>query len=432
MAINPGDKFKSAFGADIEVVRLLGEGGQGWVYQVKYNGQPKAIKLYKPGTLKDPKAFYKNLRSNIEKGGPSDAFLWPQDLLPYGGSTFGYVMDLRPEEYKELTQFLTAQVRFDNYKVLIKAALEIIAAFRILHNKGYSYQDLNDGNFFINPQTGQVLICDNDNVAPDGTHTGILGKPRYMAPEIVCGKNMPNVASDRFSLAVILFLMMTNTHPLEGKRYLVDPLTAAHERILYGTDPIFLLDPDDARNRPTPEFHKNIGIVWPVLPQYLKDMFLRAFSKDVMMKPGMRISEAEWQKVLIRFSGDILCCERCGEETFLTNGTTAAVCANSRCRHPFPSFRRLVLRGGQTEVLLSLDTIIYRQHFGVAKVEEAGKAILRVVKGQKGLMLRNVSGQILKCTAPNGTNKAVGDNEFMPILPGVRIRFGDCDAVIEI
>ena len=30
---------------------------------------------------------------------------------------------------------------------------------------GYSYQDLNDGNFFINPQSGDVLICDNDNVA---------------------------------------------------------------------------------------------------------------------------------------------------------------------------------------------------------------------------------------------------------------------------
>ena len=28
-----------------------------------------------------------------------------------------------------------------------------------------SYQDLNDGNFFIDPQTGKVLICDNDNVA---------------------------------------------------------------------------------------------------------------------------------------------------------------------------------------------------------------------------------------------------------------------------
>lgn len=38
----------------------------------------------------------------------------------------------------------------------------------MLHRHGYSYQDLNDGNFFINPESGDVLICDNDNVMPQG------------------------------------------------------------------------------------------------------------------------------------------------------------------------------------------------------------------------------------------------------------------------
>jgi DNA-binding helix-hairpin-helix protein with protein kinase domain len=41
---------------------------------------------------------------------------------------------------------------------MVNAALNITAGFRALHNKGYSYQDLNDGNFFINPQNGNVLI----------------------------------------------------------------------------------------------------------------------------------------------------------------------------------------------------------------------------------------------------------------------------------
>ena len=75
--------------------------------------------------------------------------------------------------------------------LLVKEAisLDICCAFRALHLKGLSYQDLNDGNFFINGETGRVLICDNDNVAPDGDNTtGIRGKARYMAPEVVSGK----------------------------------------------------------------------------------------------------------------------------------------------------------------------------------------------------------------------------------------------------
>lgn len=431
MAINPGSKYKSVFGAEIEIVRLLGEGGQGYVYEIKYNGEPKALKLYKPQALKDPKAFYKNVKFNIEKGSPSDAFLWPHDLLPPDGKTFGYVMDLRPRGYEELTCFLTARVRFDSYKVLIKAALEIIANFRILHNRGYSYQDLNDGNFFINPKTGQVLICDNDNVAPNGVHTGILGKPRYMAPEIVCGRNMPNTASDRFSLAVILFLMMTNTHPLEGRRYLKNPLTPQDEAVLYGTEPIFILDPADDRNRPVAEHHKNIGMIWPQFPQYMKDMFLRAFSKEVMTNPGTRVSEAEWQKVLIRFSGDIIGCDRCGAETFLADHDSKMVCSSRKCGRPFPAFRKLELRNGQTEVILSQNTIIYRQHFGTANVDQAGNAILRVVKGNKGLLLQNISDQILRCDTPSGQKREVKPNDAMPVVPGIRIRYANYEAVIK-
>ncbi len=55
---------------------------------------------------------------------------------------------------------------FSSVAALINAGLNMVEGFRALHNRGYSYQDLNDGNFFINPQSGDVLICDNDNVAP--------------------------------------------------------------------------------------------------------------------------------------------------------------------------------------------------------------------------------------------------------------------------
>ena len=78
-------------------------------------------------------------------------------------------MELRPPEYKDFSLFLLAKVHFANIEALINTALCITNGFRELHNRGYSYQDLNDGNFFVNPKTGDVLICDNDNVAPYGT-----------------------------------------------------------------------------------------------------------------------------------------------------------------------------------------------------------------------------------------------------------------------
>ena len=171
-----GDKVSTWLGGNLEVKKYLAEGGQGRVYLVDYKGENKALKWYKNIGLGDD--FKNNIRENIKRGAPSDAFLWPIDIAEAPDGTFGYIMDLKPDDYYELTQFMLCNVRFSSYRTIIDAALKIVSAFRILHNRGYSYQDLNDGNFFINPNNGKVLICDNDNVAPDGTPTGIIGKPR--------------------------------------------------------------------------------------------------------------------------------------------------------------------------------------------------------------------------------------------------------------
>ncbi|GHV27538.1 hypothetical protein AGMMS4952_09370 [Spirochaetia bacterium] len=45
---------------NITVESKLGEGGQGAVYRVDYDGRPKALKWYTTA-LKNPKKFYGNL-----------------------------------------------------------------------------------------------------------------------------------------------------------------------------------------------------------------------------------------------------------------------------------------------------------------------------------------------------------------------------------
>lgn len=134
--------------------------------------------------------FYKNLENNISNGAPTDAFLWPKAITKVYNDQFGYLMDVRPSGYEELTNFFVGgrkqkQARFKSFYALCTAAINIIEAFRALHNNGYSYQDINNGNFFINPENGDVLICDNDNVSPFGTNLGIMGKQRWMAPKLL-------------------------------------------------------------------------------------------------------------------------------------------------------------------------------------------------------------------------------------------------------
>lgn len=414
-----GDKVQTWLGGELTVKKYLAEGGQGRVYLVEYRGENKALKWYKNVGLGEE--FKNNIRENIKRGAPSDAFLWPLDIAEASDGTFGYVMDLKPDDYYELTKFMLCNVRFSSYRTIIDAALKIVSAFRILHNRGYSYQDLNDGNFFINPDNGKVLICDNDNVAPDGTPTGIIGKPRYMAPEIVLGKNMPDSLSDRFSMSVILYILFCMDHPLEGKRYLVPALTPALQEKLYGSDPLFMWDEMDRSNGPHRIVHRNSITVWPVLPDYVQKIFLEAFSKKALSKPSARPPEIKWLQVLTRFRSEIVRCS-CGNEIFTQQGEPKECDAcGKNAVIPF----KLAL--GSYDIPAIRDTRIYRCQLGVCDETEALAPIARVLKKKNAdeYGLQNVSGKQWRALTSKGVPRKVSPEEIIPLKDGIKFTVND-------
>ena len=275
-----GKKISLTNGGDITVITKLGEGGQGTVYKVSYNGKEYALKWYFPKAMKYPDRFYKNLENNVTQGSPDKAFLWPQAVTQKQGGSFGYIMDLRPVNYVDFARILNASVHFKSTSAVLNALINMVLAFQTLHRKGYSYQDINDGNFFVDPSNGDVLICDNDNVAPHGESLGVGGKSRYMAPEVVLGNSRPNYNTDLYSLSVILFMILFVSHPLEGAQVAKCPcLTETRERKFYASEPVFIFDPDNSNNRPVRGIHNNAIVLWPLFPQYLRDMFIRAFTK---------------------------------------------------------------------------------------------------------------------------------------------------------
>lgn len=315
-------------GQKFRIDDIIGSGGQGIVYKAKLGNKTYVLKWYKKPQSDE---FYENLQKNAEAGSPAKTFLWPKAVTKKDSDgCFGYVMDFCPPSYKCFSQFLLNHVSFGSLKAAVNAGTQIVASFKQLHNQGYSYQDLNDGNFFINPKTGDILICDNDNIAPNKINLGILGKPRYMAPEVVSLKELPDTYSDRFSLAVILFLLFFRGHPLEGK--LDDCDRTNNERDLFCDHPTFVYDPNDDSNRPKPQIHKNVINLWKIYPPFVKEEFIKAFDRKVMRSSGIgrgdRIIEKEWLKMFEKLRHSIITCPKCKEETFFNMKKETCKCLN--------------------------------------------------------------------------------------------------------
>lgn len=391
------------------IVKELGRGGQGIVYLVEVCGEKKALKWYL--NAPDDK-FYRNLEHNIASGAPSDAFLWPEYLTEKQQGSYGYIMKLRPQNYYEFGNFLLAKVSFKSFTAMLSAAMRICDGFMMLHRFGYSYQDLNDGNFFIDPQTGDVLICDNDNVMPQGEKSGIMGKARYMAPEIVAG-GIPDKYSDRFSLSVILFMLFYANHPFEGAKVVACPcMTESFEKRFYGSEALFIYDPTDKSNLPVRGIHQNVIRRWPAFPQMLRDTFIEEFSKEKLQNPSSRMIEQNWKKIISTIRDSLVVCHHCAEETFVNISNTTDKCMN--CGKDVDLSKRLVIKNRSLPLINK--TFIY--------VDEDNTPDGVVTTDSNGFMLiKNVSTETWTVETPSGKIKTVAQNEILPVKEGLKITF---------
>ena len=332
MPLIRGTVIQFADGTTGIVRSKIGEGGQGEVYQIEYQDKPRALKWYKG---RPSSVFVDNLKRNVSRRIPASSFLWPKAISD-SALGIGYVMDLVDSNLKDFSKFLANIHHFSSEDAVINAAINLCVAFQKLHLQGLAYFDLNDGNFFFNPDSGELQIGDNDNVSSaDFNVSNIQGKRGYMAPEIVLDGN-PNRYSDYYSLAIILFRLIFVDHPLHGKNMEKFPcMTPKVITYLYGTNPIFIFDPTNSDNEASQEFSPNALNRWGGVPSFVREAFIKAFSRNNQLNPQERMMESEWIKIFQRWRSCLNQCPSCGNVTYI-EPKDKGVC--KECGESYPIF----------------------------------------------------------------------------------------------
>ena len=431
-----GDKIPMKGGKDAVVTSdgVLGSGGQGEVYAVEYDGSDYALKWYTSERILERKGeFIKNMDENVRRGPPTSKFLWPLRMTEEHKGSFGYLMDLIPKNYSSLSDILRTysieiqpdgsakriKVGFTDLDSMMLASLDIVESFRALQRSGYSYQDLNDGGFYIDTKTGDVLICDCDNVAPEGINLGIRGKPGYMAPDVVTNDSLPGPDSDKYSLAVVLFKLFMRGDPLEGKKVCeCVVLTGAKEMEFYGTNPIFIFNPNDRSNEPVPGIHNNVIKNWKLYPDYLKDAFVKTFTSGLRI-PSRRVIPNEWFKILSKMHAQIAGCQ-CGFQGFAdaSNGFQCPRCGS----------KIHVLEVGGKSLALYKGRKLYHDQVIDPDSEKFSDVVGEVVENKlhPGLMgLKNFSGVTWTVTYDGQPPKEVLDGNGTTLTDNMTIQFGE-------
>ena len=419
------------------VEKFLGGGGQGEVYVAELGGKKMALKWYFPAQATAKQRT--GLEVLIKKGPPTEKFLWPNELTESQEVPgFGYVMPLRGPQYKSIIDLMKRRAE-PTFRALATAGLELADSYLDLHATGLCYRDISFGNVFFNPDTGEVLICDNDNVAVDGeTEVGVLGTPRFMAPEIVRGDALPTMQTDLYSLAVLLFYMLMVHHPLEGKRELaIKCLDLPAMNKLYGTEPLFIFDPNDDSNRPVPGVHDNAIIFWNLYPQFIRDMFIKAFTIGIADPLNGRVRESEWRGIMVNLRDSIFYCGHCGMENFYD--VEALKATGGKPGNCWSCGKDLQLpprvRVGDNIVMLNYDTKLYGHHVDPDKLYDFTQPIAEITRHPKdpGVWgLKNIGNEKWVITTEDGAVKDVEPGRSVTLTANTRINFGKREGDIRV
>jgi len=203
---------------EYELIRVLGQGGMGTVYEARLAGTSLrvALKVLKPAESEGAEAT-RRLREEVE----NTAGLRHPNIVPiyhvgeHAGQPF-YTMEL--VEGGSLDQHLA---RYRGQFAKIARLLATTArAVHHAHQRRILHRDLKPGNILLDAagephvaDFGLATRLDDEGTATDSAPAGSLP---WMAPEAVRGEPTLSTAIDVWALGVILYELLTGVRPFGG------------------------------------------------------------------------------------------------------------------------------------------------------------------------------------------------------------------------
>lgn len=287
---------------DFVLSRPLGRGGMGMVYLAeREDGAQAAVKILHPQFMQD----YDIVRRFLQEARLVKQLDHPNIVRLYDcgfSKELGYYLMLEHLQGETLQRVLS-QHTFLPSRYAVDLMFPILGALSVAHTKNIIHCDLKPANIFLVGSLSAPIVklldfgvaksISQDNVSV--TRTGaMLGTPEYMSPEQSFGRKTIDHRSDLYSLATILFELVTGRRPflaktpseLMVKRYRdkAEPASSFAPDLPKELDTLLLACLEkDPENRPqsAQEVARDLRALYPLLPEETyPDSLLHAWGDD--------------------------------------------------------------------------------------------------------------------------------------------------------
>ena len=234
MTIQTGTAVEKKKIGSYTVVRLLGSGGMGQVYEAVHDQIQRRAAI---------KVLHKRFNNNrqiaqrfINEARAVNIVRHPSlvNIYEFGqesdGSTYIVMEYLDGETLRQRLERLGGKLPPE---MAVRLCRQIASALSAAHQKNIIHRDLKPVNIMIVPDSeatggerakvldfglAKVVLPDGESGASGLTHTGtILGTPAYMAPEQCRSARQVDDKSDVYALGVILYEMLSSDIPFDAE-----------------------------------------------------------------------------------------------------------------------------------------------------------------------------------------------------------------------
>jgi serine/threonine-protein kinase len=220
--------LNSALTGRYEIEREIGAGGMATVYLARdlRHDRRVALKVLNPelGAQLGPDRFLSEIRvtANLQHPNILPLFDSGEARDPSGTNGSGLLFYVMPYVDGEALRSRLTRERQLAVDDAVHIALAAANALQYAHEHGVIHRDVKPENILL--QAGQPVVADFGialavtNAAGNRlTHTGLsLGTPQYMSPEQATGERTIDGRSDVYSLAAVLYEMLTGEPPHTG------------------------------------------------------------------------------------------------------------------------------------------------------------------------------------------------------------------------
>jgi len=222
----------AVIGGKYQVVRLLGSGGMGAVYEARnsWTGRRVAVKMLHAQFARKPD----NVRRFLREAKAATAISHPNivDVLDMGedpaqGGLFIVQEFLEGVDLARRMQQVPALTMRESLGLLAPVMSALVAA----HRQGIVHRDIKPENIFLTvgprgvtePKLidfGISKVLDGPSADRSRTQTGVaIGTPQYMSPEQARGRSDVDGRSDVWSMGVLLYELIAGRLPFDAPNY---------------------------------------------------------------------------------------------------------------------------------------------------------------------------------------------------------------------